>query len=68
MTLVALIYFAIADWLYMARLAGYVCIAEVPDALLKPAVPAPIPPAPTIQTTMDRDELILSDVPSPAGA
>jgi hypothetical protein len=68
MTLVALIYFAIVDWLYMARLAGYVCIAEVPDALLKPAVPAPIPPAPTIRTTMDRDELILSDVPSPAGA
>ena len=68
MAVVALIYFAIVDWLYMARLAGYVCIAEVPDALLKPAVPAPIPPVPTIRTTMDRDELILSDVPSPAGA
>jgi hypothetical protein len=70
--LVTLIYFAIADWLYMARLAGYVCIAEMPDALVSsgplPAAPAGaghlapnVPP----QTTVDRDEPILSDVPSP---
>jgi hypothetical protein len=52
----------------MARLAGYVCIAETPEALLKPLPPAPpvLPPAagPPIQTTIDRDEPILSDVPN----
>lgn len=64
--LVTLAYFAFADWLYMARLAGYVCISETPEALLKPLPPAPPPSpvsAPPLQTTIDRDELILSDVP-----
>jgi hypothetical protein len=68
--LVALAYFAVADWLYMARLAGYVCIAEMPDAL---AVSAPLPVPPSAgqqsnpaQTTIDRDEPILSDVPNMA--
>jgi hypothetical protein len=72
---VTLIYFALADWLYMARLAGYVCIAEMPEALLKPLlspIPAPGPPRgeiqvvpqPPIQTTIDRDEPILSDAPN----
>ena len=28
-----LAYFAVVDWLYIARLAGYVCIAEMPEAL-----------------------------------
>ncbi len=32
--------FRVADWLYMARLAGYVCIAETPEALLRPLPPA----------------------------
>jgi hypothetical protein len=69
-----LAYFAIADWLHMARLAGYLCIAELPEALLAPLPPAPMlkPPAggqelaptPPIQTATDRDELILSDVPN----
>ncbi|HEY1677662.1 MAG TPA: hypothetical protein VGG04_08155 [Candidatus Sulfotelmatobacter sp.] len=68
MGLVTLAYFAIVDWLYIARLAGYVCLAEVPEELLKPVPAAPIPPAPRLRTTIDRDELILSDVPSPAGA
>src|SRR5579862_1615304 len=70
--LVTLAYFACADWLYMARLAGYVCISETPQALLKPP-PPPIPPVsgppvmaePVVETTIDRDELILSDVPIP---
>lgn len=66
--LVTLAYFAFADWLYMARLAGYVCISETPEVLLKPLPPPPIssPPviaAPPLQTSIDRDELILSDVP-----
>ncbi|PYX47780.1 MAG: hypothetical protein DMG79_13295 [Acidobacteria bacterium] len=63
----ALIYFALADWLYMARLAGYVCIAEMPEALLSPLPPYPQPTVPAagppLQTTIDRDEPILSDVP-----
>jgi hypothetical protein len=58
-------------------LAGYVCIAEMPEALLAPVPPAPPPPPPAprqqfaptpIQTAIDRDELILSDVPSPAAS
>jgi hypothetical protein len=69
MIVVTLVYLAIADWLYMARLAGYVCIAELPEALLNPPPPAPVPPAPSVsavpplQTTIDRDEPILSDLP-----
>jgi class 3 adenylate cyclase len=67
--LVTLAYFTLADWLYMARLAGYVCIAEMPEAALAPLPPAPrpVPPpiaAPPVQTTIDRDERILSDVPN----
>jgi hypothetical protein len=71
-TLMSLVYFALADWLYMARLAGYVCIAEMPEALLAPAPTAALstPPraaeqfatGPPVQTTIDRDEPILSDV------
>ncbi len=58
--LVTLAYFAVADWLYMARLAGYVCIAETPQALL---APSPLPKqGPPLQTTIDRNELILSDL------
>ncbi|MGH9495849.1 MAG: hypothetical protein ACRD3B_12690, partial [Candidatus Sulfotelmatobacter sp.] len=63
MAVVTLAYFAIVDWLYMARLAGYVCVAGAPEALLKPTVLIPRPP---LQTLIDRDELILSDEPFPA--
>jgi hypothetical protein len=64
-------YFALADWLYMARLAGYICITEMPEALLAPPNPLPAtgPPVQTmsvqttpVQTTIDRDERILSDL------
>jgi len=70
--LVTLAYFAVADWLYMARLAGYVCIAEMPEALFVTPLPAPQPGPPPVaappvqttpvQTTIDRDEPILSDL------
>jgi|SRR5579864_248117 len=66
--LVTLLYFAIADWLYVARFAGYVCILEMPAALVSPAAPpfSPRGPEPVpLRTTMDREELILSDVPDP---
>jgi hypothetical protein len=58
--LVALLYFAIVDWLYMVRLAGYVCIAETPEALAEPALLPALPPL----TSIDREEPILSDVPN----
>jgi hypothetical protein len=69
-----LAYFAVANWLYTARLAGYVCIADIPNALLYPLPPPPVPPnlgppvstEPPLQTTIDRDEPILSDLPGPA--
>ncbi len=65
---VTVAYFAVADWLYTARLAGYVCIAETPETLLRPVPPAPpvLPPVAglPVQTTIDRDEPILSDVPN----
>jgi len=69
--LVSLAYFALADWLYMVRLAGYVCIVEMPEALLA-SPPRPVfppvtgPPVPTtpLQTTIDREEPILSDLPN----
>lgn len=61
--LVTLAYLAVADWLYTVRLAGYVCIAELPDALLVASQPPIIPP-PSPSETIDRDELILSDVPN----
>ena len=64
MMLLTLAYLAVADWLYMARLAGYVCIAEMPDALLKPPPPQSFRHRPFPSTTIDRDELILSDVPN----
>jgi hypothetical protein len=56
---IALGYFAFADWLYIARFAGYVCIMEAPAAL--PVTVASSVPPPTDH--MDRDEPILGDVP-----
>jgi len=58
--LLALAYSAVVDWLYIARLAGYVCIAEMPETLAE-SVTLPSPPP---CTSIDRDELILSDVPN----
>jgi hypothetical protein len=69
--LLTLAYFAVVDWLYIARLAGYICIAEMPEALTVPAS-SPVPPTASqrfetgvpAQTSVDRDEPILSDLPS----
>jgi hypothetical protein len=64
---VTVAYFLVADWLYMSRLSGYVCILETPEALMNPVPLSPLPPpaSPPVQTTVDRDELILSDIPNP---
>ena len=74
MGLVTVIYFTLADWLYMARLGGYVCIAEMPEEVLAPLGRTPLPEPPhtgappvqtsPIQTTIDHDEPILSDLPN----
>jgi hypothetical protein len=56
--LITIAYFAVVDWLYITRLAGYVFIAEMPQAMVASmAMPTPQP-----RTSIDRDELILSDV------
>jgi hypothetical protein len=60
MILVTLVYFAVVDWLYMARLSGYICIAEMP-ALTTEATPVP---ASLLSGSIDRDEPILSDIPN----
>jgi len=65
--LVTLAYFAVADWLYIARLAGYVCITEMPDPLPATSSVGPTSPAgiaAPIHDAIDRDERILSDVPN----
>ena len=60
-----LAYFAVVDWLYIARLAGYIFILEMPEPAPEPSA-APTSPASgsTLQTTIDRDEPILSDLPN----
>jgi hypothetical protein len=64
--IVILAYFAVADWLYMARLAGYVFIAERPSGLIATPIPAaPLPwSSSQVETSIDRSEPILSDLPS----
>jgi len=61
--LITLGYFAVADFLYMGRLAAYVAILKLPEAPVsgfQPSVSSPRPSA-----GIDPGELILSDVPSP---
>jgi hypothetical protein len=59
---VSLAYFAVVDWLYTARLAGYLCILEMPEEEVAPTPPAPLALAP-VEMSIDRDEPILSDIP-----
>jgi hypothetical protein len=61
--LLTLAYFAVADWLYIARFAGYVCILEMPEALLAPIPRSPAPIQAPTPAAIDRDEVILSDLP-----
>lgn len=64
MVLTLLVYFSVADWLYMARLAGYVSILEMPYVLPVPAAPHSDHCVPAVQGTIDFGEPILSDVPN----
>jgi len=63
MILLSLAYFALADWLFIARLAGYVSIAELRDQEVQAGPAAPVPTTP-VSNTIDRDETILSDLPN----
>ena len=60
---VTLLYFAVADFLYIGRLAAYVAILELPEV----PVPSFQPTALSLQPSgnVDPSELILSDVPAP---
>lgn len=67
--LVTLLYFAVADFLYIGRLAAYVAILEFPmDPVTNDFSSRHMPPissqvAPS-RAGVDQDELILSDVPA----
>lgn len=70
--LVTLAYLVVADWIYIARIAGYVCLMELPDAgsevPLQRLAPGQGNAALIVGSTdsaVDRDELILSDLPHP---
>jgi hypothetical protein len=63
--LLALTYFAVVDWLYIARLAAYVCMVEMPEVQV-PSTPQLFPqidPGDRTETAIDRTETILSDMP-----
>jgi len=71
--IVTLLYFAVADFLYMGRLAAYVAIIEFPPPVVVPGFAQPFAGSPLHsplsiepQTRVDPDELILSDVPTQA--
>ncbi|HVI08522.1 MAG TPA: hypothetical protein VND65_09540 [Candidatus Binatia bacterium] len=61
LALVALGYSAVADWIFIARFAGYAFIVEFPAELAQPAASPTITPA--ASNAVDRDEPILSDLP-----
>jgi hypothetical protein len=70
--LVTLLYFAIADFLYVGRLAAYVAIVEMPQSPVSAEAEPPLlpqrgtymDPSPQSSPGVDADELILSDVPA----
>jgi hypothetical protein len=58
-------YCAVADFLHTARMAAYVFMMRAPEPA--PVLPTPIVPlVALISSSIDPDELILSDVPLPA--
>ncbi|HEX4714574.1 MAG TPA: hypothetical protein VH164_06570 [Ktedonobacteraceae bacterium] len=69
--LVTLLYFAVADFLYIGRLAAYVAMVEMPELPVSAEVTPPYPPQgstyphrePDASPGVDASELILSDVP-----
>jgi hypothetical protein len=76
---ITLLYFVVADWLYISRLAAYVAVVEAPEPAAPPApeIPLPVPslpypsPAQALSPVLDngparvdQDELILSDIAS----
>ncbi len=65
--LVTLIYFAVIDFLYLGRLTAYLYAVEDRDAAPMvpelPPSPPETPPSSVVESRMDPDELILSDVP-----
>jgi len=66
--LVTLLYFGIADFLYIGRLAAYVAILELPPDPPIPEIATVLPPPTDARipagTSIDQDELILSDLPA----
>jgi len=68
---VTLLYFAVADFLYMGRLAAYVAMLVLPETRSTTQPAAPWLPTstqgiPEPGSSVDPEELILSDVPSQA--
>ena len=70
MLFVALLYFAVVDFLYVGRLAAYLAVLSFPEqSLVSRTVPLPLPDSgsqssrpPQSRSGIDPDELILSDV------
>jgi hypothetical protein len=71
--LVILLYFAAADFLYAGRMAAYVAMIQLPLEPITSPEPPPLllnpdhPATPAPIARMDRDELILSDIPNLPG-
>lgn len=67
--LITLVYFAVADYLYVARLAAYVYLADDshwPPVVAPPPTLKPIAPV-LAEPTYDPDDLILSDLETAKG-
>lgn len=70
--LITLLYFALADFLYVGRLAAYLAIIEMPEApVIVETAPPTLPntrqyldPGKEPSSAIDASELILSDVPA----
>jgi hypothetical protein len=65
--LVALLYFAVVDFLYVGRLASYVAILNAPEPVPQVEITKPFESDSTLHqfaSGIDRSELILSDLPN----